>query len=185
MSKPIITLVVAMNNERVIGVDNKLPWHIPEDLQYFKHVTLGKPIIMGRKTFESIGKILPGRKNIVISNNPNFSHAGVVVYKSLLDAINDNSTSDEICIIGGGEIFKQALPIADIIHVTKINIAVSGNAIFFPEIDMKQWKLCQSKQIITQTQIECSFNVLFRMNCNVDEAEYCNNVTTYTQTSSK
>ncbi len=180
MSKPIIILVVAMNNERVIGADNKLPWHIPEDLQYFKQVTLGKPIIMGRKTFESIGKILPGRKNIVISRNPNFSHSGVVVYKSLLDAINDNSASTEICIIGGGEIFQQALPIADIIHITKINIAVSGNAVFFPEIDMNEWKLCQSKQITTQAQIECSFNVLFRINGNVDEVEYLS-----TQTSSK
>ena len=120
----IVSVVVAMNKQSIIGVNNTLPWHIPEDLKHFKQITTGKPVIMGRKTFESIGKPLLNRTNIVITNNQDFNVPNVVVFNSLQKAINNYSNIDEICIIGGGEIFKQAflLHIVDKIYLTLINI---------------------------------------------------------------
>src|SRR5690242_6914236 len=108
-----ISLVVAMSENRVIGVDNHLPWHIPEDLKRFKKITSGHPIIMGRKTFESIGKPLPNRTNIIISRNKDYRAEGTITCHSLADAIHWASQApgnEEIFIIGGGEIFQQALP---------------------------------------------------------------------------
>jgi dihydrofolate reductase len=153
-----LTIVVAMNKERVIGVDNQLPWHIPEDLQHFKQVTLGKPIIMGRKTFESIGRVLPGRKNIVITRNLKWSYPGVEVYTSLESALLANSEDAELCIIGGGEIFKKALPIADKLHLTILDIKVDNPTVFFPEIDYTKWCLISSKEIMVKDNISCVFN---------------------------
>lgn len=153
-----ITLVVAMNKQRVIGVNNKLPWHIPEDLKHFKQVTMGLPIIMGRKTFESIGRVLPGRKNIVISRNSAWQHDLVKVYASLDAAINDNLEDKELCVIGGGEIFKQALPLAGKLHITIVDMEVANPSVFFPEIDLKNWRLVNSNKIITSDNISCEFN---------------------------
>ena len=174
MNKPIITIVVAMNMNRVIGVNNQLPWNISEDLQHFKKITMGKPIIMGRKTFDSIGRVLPGRKNIVISRNANFVHSDVLVYNSLLDAINDNSNHEELCIIGGGEIFTQAIQIADIMHVTFVDLIIDGNATYFPFIDLNAWQLYQSTEIITTHGVKCCFNVMYRCDGGIDIKEYCN-----------
>lgn len=157
-----LTIVVAMNKERVIGVNNQLPWHVPEDLQYFKKVTLGKPIIMGRKTFESIGRVLPGRKNIVITRNTNWQYDGVDVYKSLEEAILDNSNFEELCVIGGGEIFAKALPIANKLHLTILDIPVTNPSVFFPEIDYKQWSLISSNQISVKDDTCCTFNEYIR-----------------------
>ena len=173
MKKPIITMVVAMNKEGVIGIDNQLPWHIIEDLQYFKKVTLGKPIIMGRKTFESIGKVLPGRKNIVISRNLDFTYPNVTVYASLLEAVNDNMDNNEVCIIGGGEIFTQAIKIADIIHATIVHLPVNGNVTLFPEIDANKWYTYQSHPINTSSGIVCDFTIIFNCSRDVDAEEYC------------
>ena len=173
MHKPIITIIVAMNKDRVIGLNNKLPWHITEDLQYFKKVTMGKPIVMGRKTFESIGMVLPGRKNIVISRNSNYSHSSIVTYTSLLDAINDNKIHDEICIIGGGEIFTQAVQIADIIHTTTVDLHVDGDVTLFPDINLKEWKTYSSRDIVAKNGVKCAFNVMFRYTGNIDADEYC------------
>lgn len=157
-----ITIIVAMNKERVIGVDNQLPWHVPEDLQHFKEITLGKPIIMGRKTFESIGRVLPGRKNIVITRNPSWKHDGVVMYTSLEAALQDNSDSEELCIIGGGEIFVKALPIADKLHLTILDIRVDNPTVFFPEIDYSQWSFVNSNEISVNDGINCVFNEYIR-----------------------
>lgn len=162
MKSPIITLVVAMNHDRVIGVANKLPWHIPEDLQYFKQVTLGKPIIMGRKTFESIGRVLPGRKNIVISRNTNLKIDGVSIYSSLTDAIIHNSEYPELCVIGGGEIFKQALPIANKLHITIVNLPISNPSTFFPEVDLAKWSLIKERRIIS-SGTECTFKEFIKI----------------------
>lgn len=157
-----ITIIVAMNTERVIGVGNQLPWHVPEDLRHFKEVTLGKPIIMGRKTFESIGRVLPGRKNIVISRNPDWRHEGVVIYTSLEDALQDNSENEELCVIGGGEIFAKALPMADKLHLTILDIKVDNPTVFFPEIDYSQWALVNSNEISVNDGISCVFNEYIR-----------------------
>src|SRR3990167_4498372 len=153
-----LSLVVAMNKERVIGVDNQLPWHIPEDLKHFKAITMGKAIIMGRKTFESIGRILPGRKNIVISRNSNWQHDGVEVFNGLEKAILNNNEFTELCIIGGGEIFSQAIPLIDKLHITIIDVKVSNPSTFFPEIDFSEWRLVKREAIVTHDQIHCEFN---------------------------
>lgn len=150
-----ISLVVAMNHERVIGTNNQLPWSIPEDLAYFKQVTLGKPIIMGRKTFESIGRVLPGRKNIVISRS-NFQHQGVIVYSTIEEALEANSDVGELCIIGGGEIFKQTLQYATVLHLTYVDFAVANPCAWFPEVDFSKWKLVMQNDFTSQSGINCS-----------------------------
>ncbi|MFI4955950.1 MAG: type 3 dihydrofolate reductase [Gammaproteobacteria bacterium] len=132
-----ISLIAAMARGNVIGLDNKMPWHLSADLKHFKALTMGKPIIMGRKTFESLGRVLPGRENIVISNNPNYDAPGATVYTSLLDAL-DALDAPEVMIIGGGQLFAQALPMAKVMYLTMIDVEVDGDA-FFPQWDEKGW----------------------------------------------
>jgi dihydrofolate reductase len=132
-----ITLVVAIDAQRGIGVDNTLPWHLPEDLAHFKRVTLGHPIIMGRKTFDSIGRPLPKRRNIVVTRSRDWRHAGVESAASLAEAIalvGDEPAS----IIGGAQVFNEAMPLADRMIVTHIH-AVYRCDTFFPEIDAAVW----------------------------------------------
>lgn len=158
-----ISLVVAMNQDNIIGVNNQLPWHLPEDLAHFKEVTLGKPIIMGRKTFESIGRVLPGRKNIVISRNPDFQIPGVSIYKSLESAISDNQDVPELCIIGGGEIFKQALPLSHKLYLTIVNYVIknldlkSNMVVHFPTLNLDEWHKIDSKSLVSSNGIACDF----------------------------
>jgi len=132
-----LTLVVAMDAQRGIGIENRLPWHIPEDLAHFKRVTLGHPIIMGRKTFESIGRPLPGRRNIVVTRNPDWSHAGVEVAGSL-DAAVALAGDGPASIIGGAQIFAEALPLAHRLTVTDIERTYRCDT-FFPAIDPAVW----------------------------------------------
>ena len=132
-----LTLVVAIDAQRGIGVNNHLPWHLPEDLAHFKRVTLGRPMIMGRKTFDSIGRPLPGRRNIVITRNPAWRHEGVEAVSSLEAAIA-LAGGDEASIIGGAQIFAAALPLADRMIVTEIGDAFACDT-FFPEIDPAVW----------------------------------------------
>lgn len=154
MEPQVISLVVAMNQERVIGANNRLPWHIPEDLAYFKQVTFGKPIIMGRKTFESIGKVLPGRKNIVISRN-NFYCPDIITYSSLENAIVDNSNISELCIIGGGEIFNQAIGLANKIYLTVVDYPVVNPSAWFPEFDLAKWHKIKTDEFTSSSGIKC------------------------------
>lgn len=161
-----ITIIVAMNKENVIGTNNKLPWHVPEDLQHFKQVTYGKPVIMGRKTFESIGRILPGRKNIIISKDANLKISGAVIYSSLAIMLLHNQNEPELYIIGGGDIFEQALPIADELNVTIIDYHVEHPTVFFPKINFLQWQLIKSREIISTGGINCQFNLYCR---NIDK----------------
>ncbi len=135
-----IHIIVAASENNAIGKDNKLLWHLPNDLKYFKSVTTGHPIIMGRKTFESIGKPLPNRLNIVISRNPYESGENLVYSNSLQEAIKVALQKDEeIFIIGGGEIYKQALPLAHKIHFTKVHTVIDGDT-FFPELNQNEWE---------------------------------------------
>lgn len=146
-----ISFVVAAADNRCIGINNNLPWHLPEDLKFFKRVTMGKPIIMGRKTFESIGKPLPGRTNIVITNNKNYSHEGIKIASSLdeaikiADAVAQIDGKDEVMVIGGAGIYHLCLPRADRLYYTKVHANVHGDA-FFPEVDWREWKLLSQEE---------------------------------------
>ena len=133
-----LTIVVAIDAARGIGVNNTLPWHLPEDLAHFKRVTLGHPIIMGRKTFDSIGRALPGRRNIVITRNPDWRHDGVEAVTSLPAAIA--LVGDEpAAIIGGAQIFNESLPLADRMIVTEIEHTFECDT-FFPELAPGAWR---------------------------------------------
>jgi dihydrofolate reductase len=134
-----ISLVVAVAKNGVIGRDNTLPWRIPEDLKRFKALTMGKPVIMGRKTWESLPKKpLPGRTNIVVTRNPEFRAEGAIVAHSFADAVA-KAGANEIAVIGGQAIFAEALPIADIIHMTQVAASPDGDA-FMPLIDRAHWR---------------------------------------------
>ncbi len=135
-----INIIVAASKNHVIGKDNKLLWHLPNDLKYFKAVTSGHPVIMGRKTFESIGKPLPNRLNIIISRNQYEPQENLIYTTSLQEAITIAKAKDEeIFIIGGGEIYRQALPLADKIHFTLVDTVIEGDT-FFPELSENDWQ---------------------------------------------
>jgi len=134
MQKPIISLIAAMANNRVIGKDNQMPWHLPADLGHFKAVTLGKPVIMGRKTYESIGRPLPGRRNIIISRNSDYTVEGCETAVSLEDAMKMVKKVEELMIIGGGHLYSQAMPLADRLYLTFIDLKVDGDTLF-PEFE--------------------------------------------------
>jgi dihydrofolate reductase len=141
----IVSLIVAASNNNAIGKDNQLLWHLPKDLQFFKQTTWAMPVVMGRKTFESLGgKPLNGRVNIIITRQTNWSHEGVVVVHSLADAIFFAKESDykEVFIAGGGEIYAEALPKANKIFLTRVDANIDGDT-FFPEIDNSDWILSE------------------------------------------
>lgn len=135
-----LALIVAVAENGVIGRDGGLPWRLSGDLRYFKAVTMGKPIIMGRKTFESIGRPLPGRPNLVVSRTPGFSCAGADVYQSLEAAIADaeGMGKGEVMVIGGAGLYEAALPIADRIYLTEVHAKVVGD-VTFPAFDRGEW----------------------------------------------
>ncbi|QXB53152.1 type 3 dihydrofolate reductase [Aeromonas sp. FDAARGOS 1415] len=140
-----ISMIAAMAHDRVIGLDNQMPWHMPADLAHFKRVTLGKPVLMGRKTFESIGRPLPGRRNLVISRNPAYQAEGVEVIDSVEAALALLGEGvDELMVIGGGHLYGQLLPRADRLYLTRIDLAVAGDT-RFPAFDDEQWRLVESE----------------------------------------
>ena len=142
----LISLIVAHSSNRVIGIDGQLPWHIPDDLKYFKAITIGKPIIMGRKTFDSIGKPLPGRLNIIITKNTDLTIAECVVVNNLEAAITEaknyfktqNTEQEEIFIIGGAQIFKQSMEFVNKIYITEVHAEYAGD-VFFDELSDNDW----------------------------------------------
>jgi dihydrofolate reductase len=131
-------LVVAMSRNRVIGRDNALPWRLPADLAFFKRVTMGHPVIMGRRTYESIGKPLPGRLNIVVTHDRGYRAPGCTVVHSMAEAYRAAGSADEVSIIGGSAIFEAALPEADVIYLTEVDAEVEGD-VFFPPFDRSAW----------------------------------------------
>lgn len=135
----ILSMIVAHANNRVIGKNNDMPWHLPADLAYFKKTTLGKPIIMGRKTYQSIGRPLPGRKNIVISRDDNFQVEGVEVVNSVDAALALVVDSPEVMVIGGGAIYQHCLAAAQRLYITHINADIDGDT-YFPEYDLTVWQ---------------------------------------------
>ena len=136
----IVSLVLAMAENRVIGRGGKLPWHLPVDLQHFKKVTVDHTVIMGRKTFDEIRHPLANRRNVVISRDPGFQPRGVTVVPSLEEALALGATEGEVFVIGGGEIFRLALPRADRLYLTVIHAEIEGDT-FFPPLDQAAWAL--------------------------------------------
>jgi len=133
-----LSLIAALTPNRVIGANNRLLWRLPAELQYFKKTTLGKPIIMGRKTHESIGRALPGRRNIIISRDKNFKAAECEVVHSLDDALALVKDNEEVMVIGGAQIYQQALPLAQRLYLTLVHHEFAGD-VFFPEWHAAQW----------------------------------------------
>lgn len=134
-----LSLIVAASRNGIIGRQNRLPWRLPADLKRFKSLTLGHPVLMGRKTFESIGKSLPGRTNIVITRRKDYQACGAIVAHSLEDALSSVRDADEAFVIGGAKIYKQALPSADRIYLTRIHQDFEGDTRLF-ELDPEDWK---------------------------------------------
>lgn len=139
-----ISLIVAMDNNRLIGKENDLPWRLPADLQYFKQTTTGHTIVMGRKTFESIGKPLPNRCNVILTGNKDYHHEGVKVIHSVDDLISLEEES-ELFVIGGATVYEQTMNVATRLYVTHIEEAFEGDT-YFPEIDSSVWKEVSKKQ---------------------------------------
>ena len=133
------SLVIAQAANRVIGRDNRMPWHLPADLAHFKRVTMGRPVIMGRKTWESIGRALPGRLNIVITRTASFTAPGATVVGSLDEAYRAAGDVDEVFIIGGGQVYAEAMATADRIYLTEIAAEPEGDT-WFPAFDRSQWQ---------------------------------------------
>ena len=143
----VLSLLVAADENNLIGKDNKLPWHLPADLKYFKNLTWGMPILMGRKTFDSIGKPLAGRKNMIITRNKDWQQEGVVVVYTIDEAIEVAKKEDvkELFIIGGAEIFNTSITTADRIYLTRIHHSFEGD-VYFPAISKEEWQLVKEVQ---------------------------------------
>ncbi|KZN47551.1 type 3 dihydrofolate reductase [Pseudoalteromonas luteoviolacea] len=141
----VISMIAAMAKDRVIGEDNKMPWHLPADLQHFKRVTMGKPVIMGRKTFESIGRPLPGRRNIVITRNAEYTAEGIEVASSTEAALAMVDKIDEVMVIGGGNIYEQFLPLCNRLYLTYIDVEVGGDTRFPDHTEVGSWVEVESE----------------------------------------
>jgi dihydrofolate reductase len=137
--KPRVTIIAAVAANGVIGKDNRMPWHLPEDLKRFKALTMGHPMIMGRKTWESLPGRLPGRPHIVVTRNPHYQAEGAIVVASLAAAIKAAGDTDEVFVIGGAQLYGQALAIADQLQLTEIAAEFSGDT-RFPDYDREAWK---------------------------------------------
>lgn len=165
-----LSLIVAMASNRVIGRDNKLPWHLPKDLAYFKKVTMGLPLVMGRKTFESIGRPLPGRTSIVVTRQSDWQHPGVQTASSVLEAlalarqVARETNAGQVILMGGATLYEQALQYCDRLYVTEVHAEYSGDA-YFPELPPSQWVETRREYCVdeaTEGVPDCSFVVYER-----------------------
>jgi dihydrofolate reductase len=141
-----ISVIAAMDRNRVIGRENQLPWHLPADLKWFKKNTIGKTIVMGRKTFESIGRPLPGRTNIVLSRDENFSAEGCLVVHTIEEVFQEVDNEDEIMIIGGAQLFKQLISRANRLYITRIDAEFDGDS-YFPALESEEWRVVLRDEI--------------------------------------
>ena len=139
-----VSLVVAAANNNVIGRDGELPWHLPDDLRQFKRLTTGKPVIMGRRTFESIGKPLPDRHNIVMTRDPDYAAPGCDIVSSVSDALDCAGDGTEVMVIGGGQVYRDFMPRAGRIYLTRVQAEIDGDT-HFPEIDSNEWQMVSSE----------------------------------------
>jgi dihydrofolate reductase len=160
----IVSIIWAMAKNRVIGFENRLPWKLPADMQWFRQHTLGKPVIMGRKTFESFGgKPLPERQNIIISRDKSYRPANVLVAHSINGALDLCDDAEEVMIIGGMSLYEQTLPIADRLYRTVVDAEPAGDA-WFPEFDLKQWREIErhTHEADDKNSYRCEFTILTR-----------------------
>lgn len=157
-----LSVIVAMTQNNVIGKDNQMPWHLPADLKWFRENTTGKPVVMGRKTFESIGRALPKRTNIVLSRQP-YEHKDVIWKESFESALDYLQESPEIMLIGGGQLFQQYLPQADKLYLTIIQTELEGDT-YFPAIDWNEWHIEQERWHTKDEDnpYDCRFLILVR-----------------------
>ena len=155
-----ISLIVAMASNRVIGLNNKMPWHLSADLKRFKKITMGSPILMGRKTFESIGRPLPGRTNIILTRNPAYTQEGCVVANDLETALQTGCQSaGEIFVIGGSDLYQALLPRAGTIYLTEIKKEFPGDT-FFPKVDMREWLEVEREDVDDDEEAGFSYSFL-------------------------
>ena len=151
-----LSLIVAMERNRVIGRDGDLPWHLSADLKRFKQLTMGHHIIMGRKTFDSIGRLLPGRASVIVTRQADFEIEGAIVTHSLTDAIRAARNDDEVFVIGGEEIYRQALSLVERIYLTEVEADIAGDATF-PELNREAWDIVEQSQHPASDQDDYSF----------------------------
>lgn len=159
MEKPIISLIAALGNKNVIGNNHQLPWHLPADLKYFKKTTMGKPIIMGRKTFSAIGRPLPGRQNIVLTREKSFTSAQCDVAHSIAEAIAIAQNKNEIMIIGGAQIYAEFLPFADKLYLTFVHHDFAGDT-FFPAWNPDEWQQIESQHFQPDDENKYSYSFI-------------------------
>ncbi|MEI8278804.1 MAG: dihydrofolate reductase [Bacteroidota bacterium] len=156
----ILSLIVALAENNAIGIRGELPWHLPEDLKFFKRTTIGKPVFMGRKTYESLGRPLPGRLNIVLSSQKDFAlPQGVLLYNDIPEAIErlQKEHNEEAFIIGGGQVFEDTLPYAQRMYLTRVHTSIPDADAFFPVIDLSQWKKVWHEDHTTDEKHKYSF----------------------------
>jgi dihydrofolate reductase len=154
--KPLVTIIAAVAANGVIGKDNRMPWHLPEDLKRFKALTMGHPMIMGRKTWESLPGRLPGRPHIVVTHNPDYRAEGATVVTSLAAAIETAGDSDEVFIIGGADLYAQALALASRMQVTELAAEFEGDA-RFPAFDRGKWRQSAHERHVSDTGLAYAF----------------------------
>lgn len=152
----LLSIIVAKSKNDVIGNNGRLPWHLSEDLKRFKSITMGKPIIMGRVTYESIGKPLPGRENIILTRRSNYLEKGITIIHSLDEALKSARDSDEVIIIGGGEIYKEFLSRVNRLYITHVDLHIDGDA-FFPKVDYSDWQVMNREDFPVNKDREIGF----------------------------
>jgi dihydrofolate reductase len=148
-----LSIIVAVSKNGVIGVNNTLPWHLPEDLKRFKALTMGHHIVMGRKTFESLGRLLPGRTSVIVSRNRHYQVEGAIVVASLEEAMNCCKDDDEAFLIGGAQMYQVGISLADKLYITEVDVDVDGDA-YMPEIDYSQWELQEKVEHISSNGLK-------------------------------
>ena len=151
-----LSIIVAKSKNDVIGNNGRLPWHLSEDLKRFKSITMGKPIIMGRVTYESIGKPLPGRENIILTRRSNYLEKGITIIHSSDEALKSARDSDEVIIIGGGEIYKEFLSRVNRLYITHVDLHIDGDA-FFPKVDYSDWQVMSREDLPVSKDREIGF----------------------------
>jgi len=151
-----LSIIVAKSKNDVIGNNGRLPWHLSEDLKRFKSITMGKPIIMGRVTYESIGKPLPGRENIILTRRSNYLEKGITIIHSSDEALKSARDSDEVIIIGGGEIYKEFLSRVNRLYITHVDLHIDGDA-FFPKVDYSDWRVMSREDFPVSKDREIGF----------------------------
>lgn len=158
-----------MASNRVIGINNTLPWHLPEDLKRFKTLTMGHPIIMGRKTYESLGRLLPGRTTVIVTRNAHYQVEGAVVVHSLQEAFSRFSMEPEVFLIGGAELYQQGLPLVDKLYITEIEAEFLGDT-HFPAIDLDEWLEVESLPHTSVSSLSFTYKTYVRRSSNRDKS---------------